>query len=278
MRRIGFWRSHIFCTHLPHNSFKESLMEESQLEAQKREEMLRMYHACKEALRIIGEVNMTTVATEAPPAVSTDWMRYRPLYLVGWSDLKNKNSLVAGRMVRRQYPGQHHSLLQDSVLLQCLHVPLTRVPHRLLTGHYQLHRVFPHLCYQRNSKILKVSNYKHKRLLLLRLLKLKGWYLNYDSFFILLLLCLNKFIFTSKKQAPQVMLITGKGTFLFAIYSCLWLWIQSDACGLVVVAVNYNFFSMSAYVDIERPSERIEIVFFTFSDFKFAYWAFHFLL
>lgn len=83
MRRIGFWRSQIFCTHLPHNSFKESLMEESQLEAQKREEMLRMYHACKEALRIIGEVNMTTVATEAPPAVSTDWMRYRPLYLVG---------------------------------------------------------------------------------------------------------------------------------------------------------------------------------------------------
>lgn len=30
------------------------MMEESQEEAQKREEMLRMYHACKEALRIIG--------------------------------------------------------------------------------------------------------------------------------------------------------------------------------------------------------------------------------
>lgn len=51
-------------------------MEESQLEAQKREEMFRMYHACKEALRIIGEVNMTTMSTEAPPAVSTDWLRY----------------------------------------------------------------------------------------------------------------------------------------------------------------------------------------------------------
>lgn len=30
-------------------------MEESPEEAAKREEMLRMYHACKEALRIIGE-------------------------------------------------------------------------------------------------------------------------------------------------------------------------------------------------------------------------------
>lgn len=31
------------------------MMEESPEEAQKREGMLRMYHACKEALRIIGE-------------------------------------------------------------------------------------------------------------------------------------------------------------------------------------------------------------------------------
>lgn len=30
------------------------MMEESPEEAMKREEMLRMYHACKEALRIIG--------------------------------------------------------------------------------------------------------------------------------------------------------------------------------------------------------------------------------
>uniref|UniRef100_A0A915PWR2 Dynamin n=1 Tax=Setaria digitata TaxID=48799 RepID=A0A915PWR2_9BILA len=53
----------------------ESLMEESQFEAQKREEMFRMYHACKEALRIIGEVNMSTMSTDAPPAVSSDWLR-----------------------------------------------------------------------------------------------------------------------------------------------------------------------------------------------------------
>jgi hypothetical protein len=36
------------------------MMEESQAEAQRREEMLRMYHASKEALRIIGDVNMHT--------------------------------------------------------------------------------------------------------------------------------------------------------------------------------------------------------------------------
>ncbi|VDM09779.1 unnamed protein product [Wuchereria bancrofti] len=53
----------------------DSLMEESQLEAQKREEMFRMYHACKEALKIIGEVNMSTMSTDAPPAVASDWLR-----------------------------------------------------------------------------------------------------------------------------------------------------------------------------------------------------------
>ena len=42
-------------------------MEESPEEAQRREEMLRMYHACKEALNIIGEVNISTVATPTPP-------------------------------------------------------------------------------------------------------------------------------------------------------------------------------------------------------------------
>ena len=37
----------------------DTLMEESQLEAQKREEMLRMYHSVKEALRIINEVSIS---------------------------------------------------------------------------------------------------------------------------------------------------------------------------------------------------------------------------
>merc|ERR1719266_1303430 len=51
-----------------------SMMEESQDEALKREEMLRQYHACKEAMRIIGDVSMATVTTPAPPPVKADWM------------------------------------------------------------------------------------------------------------------------------------------------------------------------------------------------------------
>lgn len=54
--------------------FQASMMEESPEEAQKREEMLRMYHACKEALRIIGDVSMATVSTPVPPPVKNDWL------------------------------------------------------------------------------------------------------------------------------------------------------------------------------------------------------------
>ena len=50
------------------------MMEESADEAMKREEMLRQYHACKEALRIIGDVSMATVSAPAPPPVKMDWM------------------------------------------------------------------------------------------------------------------------------------------------------------------------------------------------------------
>lgn len=50
------------------------MMEESPEEALKREEMLRMYHACKEALRIIGDVSMATVTTPVPPPVKNDWL------------------------------------------------------------------------------------------------------------------------------------------------------------------------------------------------------------
>jgi len=47
-------------------------MEESADEAMKREEMLRQYHACKEALKIIGDVSMATLGGPAPQTVS--WM------------------------------------------------------------------------------------------------------------------------------------------------------------------------------------------------------------
>ena len=51
------------------------LMEESAEEATRREEMLRMYHASKEALTIIGEVSVKTVSTPLPPPVETDWLK-----------------------------------------------------------------------------------------------------------------------------------------------------------------------------------------------------------
>ncbi len=51
-------------------------MEESPLEAQKREDMLRMYHACKEALRIINDANLSvgdvTVASAGDPRFISD--------------------------------------------------------------------------------------------------------------------------------------------------------------------------------------------------------------
>uniref|UniRef100_A0A5S6QZS0 Dynamin n=1 Tax=Trichuris muris TaxID=70415 RepID=A0A5S6QZS0_TRIMR len=55
--------------HLYQSGDQDSLMEESAAASQRREEMLRMYHACKEALRIIGDVSMTTASAvvSAPP-------------------------------------------------------------------------------------------------------------------------------------------------------------------------------------------------------------------
>ncbi|XP_062516080.1 dynamin-1-like isoform X2 [Corticium candelabrum] len=51
---------------------QDDLMEESMDAAKKREEILRMYHSSKEALKIIGEINTTTVSTPIPPPVEVD--------------------------------------------------------------------------------------------------------------------------------------------------------------------------------------------------------------
>jgi dynamin GTPase len=53
---------------------QSSMMEESAEESQRREEILRMYHATKDALQIIGEVSTTTVTTPTPPPVNDDWL------------------------------------------------------------------------------------------------------------------------------------------------------------------------------------------------------------
>uniref|UniRef100_A0A6P7G7Y0 dynamin GTPase n=1 Tax=Diabrotica virgifera virgifera TaxID=50390 RepID=A0A6P7G7Y0_DIAVI len=60
--------------HIYASGDQSQMMEEAPEEAQKREEMLRMYHACKEALNIIGDVSMATVSTPVPPPVKNDWL------------------------------------------------------------------------------------------------------------------------------------------------------------------------------------------------------------
>ena len=52
---------------------QNSMMQESEEEATRRDEMLRMYHAMKEALTIISEVSTTTASTPLPPPVKDDW-------------------------------------------------------------------------------------------------------------------------------------------------------------------------------------------------------------
>ncbi|KAM9069504.1 dynamin-1 isoform 11-T11 [Sarcophilus harrisii] len=54
---------------------QNTLMEESAEQAQRRDEMLRMYHALKEALGIIGDINTTTISTPMPPPVDDSWLQ-----------------------------------------------------------------------------------------------------------------------------------------------------------------------------------------------------------
>lgn len=54
---------------------QSSLMEESADQAQRRDDMLRMYHALKEALHIIGDITTSTVSTPVPPPVDDAWLQ-----------------------------------------------------------------------------------------------------------------------------------------------------------------------------------------------------------
>ena len=49
-------------------------MQESDTETQRREETIRLYHALKDALKILSEVSTKTVSTPVPPPVKDDWM------------------------------------------------------------------------------------------------------------------------------------------------------------------------------------------------------------
>uniref|UniRef100_A0A9J7YWV9 dynamin GTPase n=1 Tax=Cyprinus carpio carpio TaxID=630221 RepID=A0A9J7YWV9_CYPCA len=57
---------------------QSSLMEESAEQAQRRDEMLRMYHALKEALHIIGDISTSTVSVPPPPPVDDTWIHTDP--------------------------------------------------------------------------------------------------------------------------------------------------------------------------------------------------------
>ncbi|XP_029473463.1 dynamin-3 isoform X3 [Rhinatrema bivittatum] len=59
--------------HLYSSEDQSTLMEESAEQAQRRDEMLRMYYALREALQIIGDINTTTVSTPVPPPVDDSW-------------------------------------------------------------------------------------------------------------------------------------------------------------------------------------------------------------
>uniref|UniRef100_A0A667YWM6 Interferon-induced GTP-binding protein Mx n=1 Tax=Myripristis murdjan TaxID=586833 RepID=A0A667YWM6_9TELE len=54
---------------------QNSLMEESQEQAQHRDEMLRMYYALREALGIIGDISTSTISTSMPPPVDDSWLQ-----------------------------------------------------------------------------------------------------------------------------------------------------------------------------------------------------------
>uniref|UniRef100_A0A8C9CAA4 Dynamin n=1 Tax=Phocoena sinus TaxID=42100 RepID=A0A8C9CAA4_PHOSS len=55
---------------------QNTLMEESAEQAQRRDEMLRMYQALKEALVVIGDINTSTTFTPAPPPVDDSWIQH----------------------------------------------------------------------------------------------------------------------------------------------------------------------------------------------------------
>uniref|UniRef100_S4RAF3 dynamin GTPase n=1 Tax=Petromyzon marinus TaxID=7757 RepID=S4RAF3_PETMA len=61
--------------HLYSSSDQTSLMEESAEQAQRRDEVLRMYHTLKDALSIIGDISMSTATTPLPPPVDDSWMQ-----------------------------------------------------------------------------------------------------------------------------------------------------------------------------------------------------------
>ncbi|TNN65215.1 Dynamin-1 [Liparis tanakae] len=54
---------------------QNTLMEESQEQAQHRDETLKMYLALREGLQLIGDISTSTIATTMPPPVDDSWLQ-----------------------------------------------------------------------------------------------------------------------------------------------------------------------------------------------------------
>ncbi|KAK8379840.1 hypothetical protein O3P69_019669 [Scylla paramamosain] len=93
--------------HLYASGDQNAMMEESPEEARKREEMLRMYHACKEALKIIGDVAMATVSTPVPPPIRDEW-------LSTGQDQSSPSEETQGRTITRYPQHSHHPTTSSS--------------------------------------------------------------------------------------------------------------------------------------------------------------------
>ena len=79
---IGKTKDFIAQELLPHlyaQGNTNDLMTESEGEAQRRSEMVRIYEASREALRIIGDINTSTVSTSLPPPVHNSYADKPPL-------------------------------------------------------------------------------------------------------------------------------------------------------------------------------------------------------
>lgn len=77
---------------------QNTLMEESADQAQHRDEMLRMYHALKEALGIIGDISTTTVSTALPPPVDDSWLQVQRLGSGGRYETERQREKVRERL------------------------------------------------------------------------------------------------------------------------------------------------------------------------------------
>ncbi|XP_069460372.1 dynamin-2 isoform X3 [Ambystoma mexicanum] len=66
---------HELLAYLYSSGDQNSLMEESAEQAQRRDDLLRMYNALKESMSIIGDISTSTISTPIPPPVDDTWMQ-----------------------------------------------------------------------------------------------------------------------------------------------------------------------------------------------------------